>query len=199
MIVKCDKEGIGKVSEIVAGGGIVVFPTDTVYGIGCDPYNKSAVRRVYEIKKRPTSKPFPVLAYSQKVVSEIAEFDEHSKNIAQKFWPGPLTLILKLKDEKLRDSLGLKDKIAVRVPNNHCLLGLLKKSKFLIGTSANMSGEGSFTKSKECHKKVRGWDAFLDGGDINSAGESTILEIQKGKPIIHRQGILEQGEIVENF
>jgi L-threonylcarbamoyladenylate synthase len=195
--VKCNKEGIEKASKVAQNGGIIVYPTDTVYGIGCDPYNKNSVDKIYQIKQRPKTKPFPVLAYSIDVVSEIAEFDKDSKKIAKKFWPGPLTLILKLRDKKLKESLNLNEKIAIRVPNNQCLLSLLKNSKLLIGTSANLSGESSFTKSEDCYQKIKEYDIFLDDGDIKGGGESTILEIVKGKPIIHRAGTLKKEEITE--
>jgi len=199
MKVKCNREGIEKASKVIIDGGIVVFPTDTVYGIGCDPYNKKSVDRIYQIKGRIKTKPFPILAYSMDAASEIVEFDKNSKKIADRFWPGPLTLILKLRDEKLKKSLNLKEKIAIRVPNNPCLLELLKNSKFLIGTSANRSGENPFTKSQDCDKKIREYDIFLDDGDIEGGVESTILEIDQGKPIIHREGALEKKEIMGFF
>ncbi len=197
MKVKCNKEGIEKASKVTKNGGIIVYPTDTVYGIGCDPYNKKSVDKIYQIKQRPKTKPFPILAYSIDVASEIVEFDIDSKKIAKKFWPGPLTLILKLRDKKLKESLNLNEKIAIRVPNNQCLLSLLKNSKLLIGTSANLSGESSFTKSEDCYQKIKEYDIFLDDGDIKGGGESTILEIVKGKPIIHRAGTLKKEEITE--
>jgi len=197
MKVKCDKEGIEKAAKVAKDGGIIVFPTDTVYGIGCNPYNKKSVDKIYQIKGRSKTKPFPILAYSYDVASEIVEFDKDSKKIADKFWPGPLTLILKLRDERLKESLNLKEKIAIRVPNNPCLLNLLKNSKFLVGTSANISGENSFTKSQDCYQKIREYDIFLDGGDIEDKGESTILEMDQGKPIFHRLGGLKREEILE--
>jgi L-threonylcarbamoyladenylate synthase len=197
--LNCDNEGIEKSSEILKDGGIIVFPTDTVYGIGCDPYNKNSVDRIYQIKGRPKTKPFPILASSIDAVSEIVEFDADSKKIANKFWPGPLTLILKLKDEKLKKSLNLEEKIAIRVPNNQCLLSLLKRSKFLIGTSANRSGERSFTNAQDCYNSLKEYDVFLDGGNIEDKGESTILEMDKGKAVIHRQGALKEEEFVEFF
>jgi len=197
--VKCDKEGIGITSKIVKDGGIVIYPTDTVYGIGCDPYNKDSVDKIYQIKGRSQTKPFPILAYSFDVAAKIVEFDKDSKKIAARFWPGPLTLILKLRDEKLKESLNLKEKIAVRVPNNQCLLNLLKNLDFLVGTSANLSGKSSFTKSQDCYQKIKGCDVFLDNGDIEPRGESTILEIDQGKPVIHRIGALKKEEILGFF
>lgn len=144
MKVNCNKEGIGKASEIIEEGGIAVFPTDTVYGIGCNPYDKKAVKKVYEIKSRDFAKPFPVLVFSKEIASQIADFDDKSKKIVEKFWPGQLTIILKLTDMKLKESLNLADKIALRVPNHKCTLELLEKCKYLIGTSANVSGQPSF-------------------------------------------------------
>ncbi len=199
MKVKCDKEGIEEASKIISEGGVIVFPTDTVYGIGCDPYNKNSVDKIYKIKKRPREKPFPILAHSMDAVNQIVEFDEDSKKIAEKFWPGPMTLILKVKDEKLKDVLEVPEKIAVRVPDNQCLLAILKNSKFLIGTSANYSGESSFTNSKECYEKIKECDIFVDGGDIQSQGESTIAEIKQGELVIHREGALKKEEISRFF
>jgi len=197
--VRCDSQGIQKASRIVNEGGIIVFPTDTVYGIGCDPFNKKSVDKIYKIKNRPKSKPFPVLVYSMKEAKQIAEFDSDSERLAERFWPGPLTLILKLNDSKMGESLELKERIAIRIPNNKCLLDLLCNCKFLIGTSANISGQESFTNSKKLDDGLSGFDVFLDGGDIESTGESTILEIKDGKPIIHRSGALRKEEILELF
>ena len=194
--VNCDKEGIEKALEIFSQGGIVVFPTDTVYGIGCDPYNKEAVRKIFEIKSREISKQLPVLVYSKEIEEKIATFDETSKRIVEKFWPGALTIILKLTDEKLKKSLNLNDKIAIRVPDHKCTLELLKKCNFLVGTSANISGQHSFTDPNECFKNIQNFDIFVDGGIISSKSESTIIEIKDGKIDILREGGISKEEIL---
>ena len=194
--VTCDKEGIEKAFQIINRGGIAVFPTDTVYGIGCDPYNKDSVRKIYEIKSRNISKPFPVLVYSKDIAERIAFFDEFTKKIAEKFWPGPLTMILKLTDEKLKESLNVTNKIAIRVPNHKCTLELLKKCNFLVGTSANISGHSSFTNPDECFNNFRKYDVFVDGGIITSKSESTIIEIENEKIKIIREGSLSHEEIL---
>ena len=153
--VNCDEEGITNAAAIINKGGIAVFPTDTVYGIGCNAYNKKAVEEIYRIKSRDRSKPFPILTDSLKSAEKIAVFDEYSKNIARHFWPGPLTILLKLTDQSLQKSLNLKDKIALRVPNHDCTLKLLKKCNFLVGTSANTSGQKSFVNPDECIKNLK--------------------------------------------
>ena len=160
MKVKCDKEGIEKASKTIKDGGIVVFPTDTVYGIGCNPYDKKAVQKIYKIKSRLISKSLPILAFSKDIAAKIVEFDKNSEKIAQKMWPGPLTLILKLTDENLKASLNVDDKIAIRVPKHQCTLELLKKCNFVIGTSANVSGTGPFRDPQECYQNIQDFDLF---------------------------------------
>src|SRR6267143_5850217 len=129
MIAACDPDGIKLATIAVKKGGLVVFPTDTVYCIGSDPRNTKAVNAIYRIKKRIESKNLPVLGYSKEEISKIAIFDKLSNKIGDKFWPGPITLVLKLKDEKIKRVMNLDDKIAVRVPNNPCTLSLLKECK----------------------------------------------------------------------
>jgi L-threonylcarbamoyladenylate synthase len=196
--VSCDSEGIKIAISTIKNGGTVIFPTDTVYGIGCDPYNEDAVKSVYKIKKRDPEKLVPILGYSKKDLSKIAFFDEKANKIAEKFWPGQLTMVLNLKDEKLKHALNLDKKIAVRVPNNPCILSILKECKLVVGTSANLSGVQSFNNPAECIKEIAGYDLFVDGGIISSKGESTIVEINKDLRIL-RHGIISKKEIMDLF
>lgn len=194
--VNCDKEGITKANNIVKKGGIIIFPTDTVYGIGCDPYNENTIKKIFKIKSREKAKMLPVLVYSKEIASAIANFDKESEKLAEKFWPGPLTLILNLSDDKLKKSLNLDRKIALRVPDNNCTLELLKKCSLLIGTSANISGQEPLTDPLECYQKIKGFDLFLDGGKISGV-QSTIVEIIKGEVKIQREGLLTKKEIMK--
>ena len=196
MILQCDNTGIKAAYDIIQKGGIVVFPTDTVYGIGCDPRNQDAVNKIYKIKGREKIKHLPVLAYSKSDIEDIVFFDEISKKIADKFWPGPVTLILRVKDKKIEETLDLKGKIAVRVPNNPCVLALLEKCKLLVGTSANFSGQPSFGDSKEIASKFLGYDALLDGGQIVNSGESTIVEVVNNELKIVREGKIKLESLV---
>ena len=196
MKLDCDDEGIKKTSQIIENGGIVVFPTDTVYGIGCNPYNENSVKKIYEIKSRTELKSLPVLAYSLDVVKEITIIDEFTEKIIEKYWPGPLTLILELTDQKLKKSLNLGNKIAVRIPDSKCTLKLLEKCRLLVGTSANISGNSSYTNPDECIKNIKNYDMFLNGGIITSKGESTIIEIENEEIKIIREGALKIEDIV---
>ena len=152
--MKCDSEGINTAKKILEKDGVIIFPTDTVYGIGCNPYSTKAIQRIYQIKKRDETKPFPILGYSKDELNKIVFFDEKSSRLIDKFWPGKLTLVLKLKDQKLKETMSLSDKVAVRVPNNKCVLSLLKECKLLIGTSANTSGTPSLIDSKDCNEQL---------------------------------------------
>ena len=193
--VECNEEGIKKTSQIIKEGGIVVFPTDTVYGIGCNPYNEKAVKKIYEIKSREKIKALPVLAYSIDIVKKIVVIDKFTENILQKNWPGPLTLILELKDQELKKSLNLQNKIAVRIPDSECTLKLLEKCELIVGTSANISGNVSYTDPNNCIKNIKNYDLFLNGGTITSKGESTIIEIKNEAIKIIREGALKMEDI----
>ena len=195
MRVSCTDSDIKVAIKKIKDGGIIVFPTDTVYGIGCDPYNKKTISRLYEIKKRKKTKPFPILGISKTELEKIAEFNTLEEKIAEKFWPGQVTLVLKVKDEKIRQSLCLDKKIAVRVPNNQCVLSLLKECKLLVGTSANISGTTPFTDPNECSKNLTRYDLLIDGGIIPSQSESTIVEIVGDDIKILREGNVSEKEI----
>jgi len=195
--ISCNDVDIQIATKAINDGAIVVFPTDTVYGLGCNPYNRDAVLSLYEIKKRKKTKPFPVIGYSKKELEKIVEFNSLEEKIADKFWPGPITLILKIKDKEIQKSLDLEGKIAVRVPNNQCVLALLKECKLLVGTSANISGTAPFNDPKECDKNLRGYDLLIDGGIISSQGESTIVEIENNDIKILRKGNVTEDMIKE--
>lgn len=199
MIVACDPDGIKLAAVTVKMGGLVVFPTDTVYGLGCDPRNPESVELIYRIKKRDESKNLPVLGYSKEEISKIAIFDKVSNKIADKFWPGPLTLVLKLNDEKIKRVMDLDDKIAVRVPNHPCILSLLKECKLIVGTSANYSGNPSYSDSKKVLENFLGFDVFLDGGIIPNSIESTVIEIVEGELKILRHGKISEKELTTSF
>ncbi len=199
MRVNCDSNGINTTVKSIKEGKIVVFPTDTVYGIGCDPYNKEAVEKVYRIKNRKQGKLFPVLGFSKNELEKIANFNEKANKIAEKFWPGGLTLILPLKDEKLKTSMNLENKVAVRVPNNSCALAILEQCNLIIGTSANVSGMESFVDPDECEKNISDYDVFVDSGKISSKGESTVIEISENEVKIHRKGSISKEEILNLF
>ena len=96
----CSKSDLENASKIVLNGGVVIFPTDTVYGLGCDPFNNISVERIFTIKKR-SDKPLPVLCNSINSVSKLVEVNKVAEELMKKHWPGPLTLVLKIKNRSL--------------------------------------------------------------------------------------------------
>ena len=199
MILACDQNGINQAAATIKNGGVIVFPTDTVYGLGCDPRNVKAVESIFRIKKRRESKQLPILGYSKEEVSKIAIFDDVSSKIADRFWPGQVTLVLKLKDNEIKKAMNLNDKIAVRVPSHPCVLALLKECKLIVGTSANFSGYPASSDSKKVQENFSGYDVFLDGGTISNSTSSTIIEVKDGILKILRQGKITKAEIINSL
>jgi L-threonylcarbamoyladenylate synthase len=202
-IFECSRANdISKCAALIKKGGVIVFPTDTVYAIGCDPYSQSAVNRVFVIKNRKTSNPLPVLASTIEDIKKIVFLDSRARVLAKKYWPGPLTLACPLLDPRI-SSLVVSNirTIAVRIPSNKCTLKLLSKCRYLAGTSANISGQ---TSARDIHQIVssplKGFDAMLDGGHIVNGRESTIVDISKpGSFSIVREGAIKTENIRETL
>ena len=197
--VSNDSAGIALAVQSIKDGGVVIFPTDTVYGIGCNPYDKNAIDKIFKIKKRDKAKQLPILGYSKQVLKQIVEFDEIANKITDKFWPGRLTLVLPLKDATLQKLSGSTKNIAVRVPNNKCALTLLKECKLIIGTSANISGKKSLVDPSYLKDKVLDCDVFLNDGPIQSSGASTIIEIKNKNIKILRNGDIHEADLVKTL
>ncbi len=188
--------GVVRCASIVKAGGVVVFPTDTVYGIGCDPYNDSSVLRIFAIKGRQKDNPLPVLAASAKDAEKLVKLNGAGKKLADRFWPGSLTIVAPLADYKISDAiLAGRRSLAVRVPANKCMLNLLSMCKYLVGTSANPSGKQSPRSAQEV--ALVGYDALLVDKDSALAGvESTIIDVTDVvAPRITRQGAISAAEI----
>ena len=193
-IVSCNKHGIEEILRSYKNGQIIVFPTDTVYGIGCDPFNRDSVTKIYQLKKRNKDKRFPILGFSKIELEEIVEFNSIAEKISQKFWPGQVTLLLPIKKE-ISKKIQSDGKLAVRVPDNKCILSILKQCKLIIGTSANISGEKSILNSNEVREKISGVNILVDGGKIISSGESTIIDFVDNKLKIIREGSVSKDAI----
>ena len=193
-LVSCDEQGINQILESYKKGKIIGFPTDTVYGIGCDPFNKNSISKIFDLKKRSDEKKFPILGYSKENFEKIVQFNSKADKISERFWPGQVTMLLPIREE-INDRIENNGKLAVRVPNNECLLSILKQCKLIVGTSANISGEESIVDSHDCIMKLPEIDVLVDGGKINSLGESTIIDfVDDGLKII-REGMVSKKEI----
>ena len=188
--IVCNYNGIQIASRMLKDGKVIIFPTDTVYGIGCDPYNTKAIKKIYEIKSRDISKPLPILVDSIDTAQSISDMNDISTSIAKKFWPGPLTIIASMTDSKLAKSMNIQMQggVALRVPNHKCILELLNVCKMITGTSANISNMQSTGNPDECARSMTMYDMILDGGIIVNPTESTIVDTRDGNITIVRKG-----------
>ena len=194
-VVSCNEQGINQIIKSYKNGQIIGFPTDTVYGIGCDPFDKDSISRIYNLKKRSGSKRFPILGFSKTELEKIVEFNPKAEKISEKFWPGQVTLLLPIKTEMI-EKIENNGKLAVRVPDNECILTILKQCKLIIGTSANVSGEESILDPNEFKTKLPKIDIIVDAGKIVSSGESTIIDFIDNEISIIREGSVSKDEII---
>ena len=189
-----------QVAESIVQGKIVVFPTETVYGIGANAFDEEAVKRLYNIKQRNLSQPTSVLVSNMQMINSIAEdITDVEYKIMEKFFPGPLTIILKKKNVVPNIVTANQATIGVRMPNSEIARKLVKYANVPIATpSANISGKPSGTQLEvileEFKDKV---DYFIDGGSSKLGISSTIVKVIDGIPQILRQGSITKEQIDE--
>ena len=185
--------------KILKEGGIVAFPTDTVYGLGADAFKPKAVERIYEVKKRPRQLAFPLLIADMSQLTAVAEpISGIAWFLARHFWPGGLTLVLP-KAASLPAYLASQSSIAVRVPDHPICLTLIRcLGNPIIGTSANISGKPATLTAEEVKQQLGDKvDLIIDGGRCPGGSESTMMDVTNEVPVILRQGIIPQYKIEE--
>lgn len=167
----------------------MAFPTDTVYGLGCDPHNPEAISKILRVKGR-RGKPLPILVGSPRLAGKIAVMDSRAKALASRYWPGPLTMVLRPRVQ-FPHSLTMRRKtIAIRCPRNLVALRLIDEcGGFLTGTSANLTGLPACTSAEMVRRSLRDRiDAVVDGGRSPHRTGSTIVRLSSRKAIVLRQG-----------
>ena len=189
---------IAKAGRIIRAGGLVAFPTETVYGLGADALNPEAVKKIYAAKGRPSDNPLILHAEDAKQAAELVEFNHAASKLAAKFWPGPLTFVLPSKNIVPSETRGGLDTAAVRVPNNPIALALIHKAKTPIAApSANLSGKPSPTDAEAVLRDMNGRiDMIIDGGSVKFGIESTVIDLtDPDSPLMLRPGGLPREEI----
>jgi len=194
---KIDEKSMEEMGEIIRKGGLVAFPTETVYGLGADALNEAAVKKIFEAKGRPGDNPLIVHFADIEDISEICFVTDEAKLLLEKFSPGPLTVILKKKDCVSDAVTAGLDTVAVRIPSNNTARKLIKASKRPIAApSANISGKPSPTTFKDVNEDMQGRiDAIIDGCDCEVGVESTVIDMTGDKPVILRPGGVTPGDI----
>ena len=178
-------------AKLIKQGKIVVFPTETVYGIGTNGLDENAVRKLYEVKQRPLNKPISLLVSNMEMVDEIArDITEIEYKIMEKFFPGPLTIILKKKNIVPDIITAGQDTVGVRMPSGEIARKLVETAGVPIAApSANISGEPSGTNLQQIRKHFEGKvECFVDGGNSELGVASTIVQVIDNEPRILRQG-----------
>jgi L-threonylcarbamoyladenylate synthase len=189
------EEAIAAAQEVLASGGVVAFPTDTVYGIGVAVQDTSGIERLYAIKGRDAVKAIPVLAASVEDLVEVAEISDVALQLAQAFWPGALTLVLP-KRPGLPQALSALDTVGVRVPNHPVALALLAAVGPMAVTSANLSGGAESSTAAEVLDQLQGRvELLLDGGRTPGASPSTVVALSGESAKILRPGPISEEQI----
>jgi L-threonylcarbamoyladenylate synthase len=184
-----DPQAIPTAKGILHKGGLIAFPTDTIYGVAADPFNPEAIQCIYTAKERPDEKALPVLIGNLDHLNELVLFvDERVRRIATAFWPGPLTLILP-KSTSVPTDLTPYPTIGVRMPNLAFTLALLNETGPLATTSANISGGPNPVDAANVMAQLGGRiDLILDGGPTPGPTASTVADLSGPEISILRQG-----------
>lgn len=182
-----------KAGNIIKDGGLVAFPTETVYGLGGDALNESAAEKIYEAKGRPSDNPLIVHIADFDSLDKIAQnIPAKAKLLADAFWPGPLTLVFSKKEIVPYSTTGGLDTVAVRMPNHDIALRFIRESTgYIAAPSANLSGRPSPTMAKHVKEDLDGRiDMILDGGAVGIGVESTIVDLTGEVPMLLRPGYI---------
>ena len=188
---KPDPKKIQLAAKIIQKGGLVAFPTETVYGLGADALNKTAVLALFEAKKRPLDNP-PIIHVAElaEVYRLVDEVPAKALILMEKFWPGPLTLIFRRSNIVPKETVAGLDTVAIRMPKHKVALELIKLSRCPIAApSANLAGKPSPTIAQHVYEDLNGKiDAIIDGGATNIGVESTVVDLSVDPPMLLRPG-----------
>lgn len=188
-----DMDAIKKAGDILKAGGLVAFPTETVYGLGGNALDPQASMKIYAAKGRPSDNPLIVhIAELEQLEKITTEIPEGAKILAEKYWPGPLTMILPKADIVPRETTGGLDSVAVRFPSDRIAQELIKAGGgFVAAPSANTSGRPSPTMAEHVEEDLGdAIDMIIDGGQVGIGLESTIVDFTEEVPVVLRPGYI---------
>lgn len=188
-----DKQKLEEAGAIIKAGGLVAFPTETVYGLGGDALNPASSKKIYAAKGRPSDNPLIVhIADMEALPPIVAEIPEQAKRLAEVFWPGPLTMIFRKSDLVPHETTGGLDTVAVRMPVHKVAREFIRAAGgYVAAPSANLSGRPSPTVAKYVAEDMDGRiEMIIDGGDVEIGLESTIVDMTVEEPMILRPGYI---------
>jgi L-threonylcarbamoyladenylate synthase len=193
MILASRAESTENAANIIHSGGVIAFRTDTFYGLGVDPFNATAVRRIKELKGREENKPILLLISDRDQVDRfLLEQTDLFKQLAERFWPGPITLIGKARPELADGLTAGSGTIGLRLPDDEGVRALVRAcGGALTATSANTSAQPSARNAKEVENYFgEGVDLIIDGGEVTVTKASTVLDLSGKKPLVVREGAI---------
>lgn len=194
MLVGYSQEALKRAAEVIRSGGVIAFPTDTLFALSCDASNNAAISKIFKLKGRAETQTLPVLVDSTISAMTVADLNHEALDLAQKHWPGALTIISKVRQGAKVSSYCSNDgSVALRVPGNELALSLLKECGIpLVGTSANLSGGANSKSAKEVQAIFgEAVDLIIDDGTVfNDLMPSTIVLTVNGIKVV-RKGVVD--------
>lgn len=201
-VMKCRKVGgdfrlgraaLAEVLGVIASGGLVVYPTETVYGLGADPFDEGAVKRVFKVKRRPASMPISMAVPTPEALWFYGVFDERSRDFCEKHMPGPVTVLLSATSLAPPSLLSKSRLLGLRVPDHPVAVQLLKAYSPLTATSANRHGRQPPTTCAEAMDQLgKDVDIYIESGPCRYGQESTVVDLSGGETSIIRRGALSE-------
>ena len=182
--------------QVLGNGGLVAFPTDTVYGLAAHAFDPLGINSLYQVKERETNKAIAILLASLVDLEHVTiNLPAHAYQLAERFWPGPLTLVVP-RHPDLPENISPLPTIGVRIPNHHLALALLRASGPLAVTSANLSGYPSTTNARQVQMQLGGRvDLIIDGGETPGGTPSTVLDCTRHELAVLREGPISKAEL----
>lgn len=193
-------EAINLAATVLRDGGIVVFPTETVYGIGAAATSCIGPQEIIDVKMRPKSKPLPWLVETESALDTYGvDVPDYAHNLAKKYWPGPLSLVVKASDRVGKDFRDARGTVALRCPDHEVVQELIRASGGpIITTSANTSGNPPAASFEELEPRIiHAADLTLDGGETHHGVASTVVDCTGPEPEVLREGAISAGDIIE--
>lgn len=193
-----DMKSIRLAADAIRRGELVIFPTETVYGLAADATNDTAVKKIFEAKGRRDSEPLPIqISRIDHLRTAASYVSDEARRLAEHYWPGPLTIVLQ-KNRNISDLVtGEKDTVGIRIPDNEVALALLRELNIpIVATSANLSGKPPTKNAEQAITDLAPWvSVVLDGGDSNYGLASTVVDMTVVPPKILRRGSINTQDI----
>lgn len=195
-----DEETIAKAARAIRDGLVVAYPTDTLYGLAVDPRNTAAVRRLFELKGRAGNSPLPLIAADADQARLAGDVSGVGARLAQRWWPGPLTIVVRAASVIASETLGGGKTVGIRVPDHPIAVALARAAGFCItATSANLSGTAAPSTAAEVAAALPRADVILDGGASPGGAPSTIVDVSSSAIALVRAGAVSWDRVLESL